>query len=131
MQGWIALLTQRLYGALILGVAVLAWDAVQSNIVWLAVAVGSYFVTTLAGLIKYGKVPSYHTRAAKNSQAVVLLAGITLGLGLAVWPLYLAVIAVTLTNLEATLLTLVLPKWQADVPSLWKVLSERNQPDKN
>ncbi len=120
-----------LYGALIIGVAVLAWDVVQAHIVWFAVAVGSYFVTTLAGLIKYGKVPSYHTRAAKNSQAVVLLAGITLGLGLAVWPLYLAVIAVTLTNLEATLLTLVLPKWQADVPSLWKVLSERNQPDKN
>lgn len=115
-----------LYGALILGVAVLAWDVVQANLVWMVVAVSSYFVTTIAGLIKYGKVPSYHTRAAKNSQAVVLLAGITLGLGIAVWPLYLAAIAVTLTNIEATLLTFVLPKWQADVSSLWKVLRSQD-----
>ncbi len=114
-----------LYGALILGVCVLVWDVVRPDFAWIAVALGSYVVTTVAGLIKYRRVPSYHTRAAKNSQGVVLLAGITLGLGIAVWPLYVAAIAVTLTNIEATLLTIVLPEWRADVSSLWKVLRDR------
>lgn len=114
-----------LYGALLIGVAWLNWGDVVANFAWIAVAIGSYFVTTIAGLTKYRRVPSYHTWAAKKSQAVVLLAGIALGLELAVWPIYLASIAVTLTNLEATLLTILLPNWRADVASIWLVLRER------
>lgn len=108
-----------LYTALLVGTAILCWDAFQAEYVWVAVAVGSYFLTTLTGLIKYHRIPSYHTWAAKKSQALVLLAGVALVLGWAVWPLRLAALAVTITNIEATLMTLVLPRWHADVPSLW------------
>ncbi len=114
-----------LYTALVLGVLWLCKDVLQNELGWIVVAVSSYVVTTGAGLIKYGRVPSYHTWAAKKSQAVVLIAGILLVLELLVWPTRVAALAVTLTNLEATLLTLVLPTWQADVSSLWKVLRDR------
>ncbi len=114
-----------LYTALVLGVLLLCWEALRAELGWITVAVGSYVITTGAGLIKYRRVPSYHTFAAKKSQGIVLLAGVLLVLGISVWPTRLAALAVTLTNIEATLLTLVLPSWQADVSSLWKVLRER------
>jgi cardiolipin synthase (CMP-forming) len=116
-----------LYASLLCGVLMLCDETLRSELVWIAVAVGSYVVTTGAGLIKYRKVPSYHTFAAKKSQGIVLLAGIFLVLELSVWPTRIAALAVTLTNLEATLLTIVLPTWQADVSSLWKVLRERSK----
>lgn len=114
-----------LYAALLLGSAILAYDRLMAEWLWLSLAVGSYFLTTLAGLLKYRRVPSYHTWAAKHSQGLVLLAGITVVLDISIWPLRIAAIAVLLTNLEATLLTVVLPQWRADVPSLWYVLRER------
>jgi CDP-diacylglycerol--glycerol-3-phosphate 3-phosphatidyltransferase len=36
-----------------------------------------------------------------------------------VWFLRLALVAVTVTNLEMLAITFVLPQWQADVPSLY------------
>ncbi len=116
-----------LYACLILGTAFLAWDDLLAEWPWLTVAVGSYTLTTLAGLIKYGKVPSYHTFGAKKTQGLVLLAGVSLVLEWSAWPLRVAAIAATLTNLEATLLTWILPTWQADVSSLWKVLRDRRR----
>lgn len=116
-----------LYTALLVGVAILSWETMRAEYLWLAVAVGSYFLTTLTGLIKYHRVPSYHTWAAKKSQGLVLLAGVAIVLAWAVWPLRIAALAVTLTNIEATLMTLVLPRWRADVPSLWTAL--RRLPD--
>ncbi len=113
-----------LYAALLIGCAILCRTLLVAQWPWLAVALGSYALTTAAGVIKYRRVPSYHTWAAKHSQFVVLLAGIALVLEVSVWPLRIATIAVTLTNLEATLLTVVLPQWRADVPSLWHVLRE-------
>jgi len=107
-----------LYSALLAGTAILCWEAVRAEYLWLAAAVGSYFLTTVTGLVKYHRIPSYHTWAAKKSQGLVLLAGVAIVLGWAVWPLRLAALAVTLTNIEATLMTLVLPSWRADVSSL-------------
>ncbi len=107
-----------LYAALLAGTAILCWETFRAEYLWLGIAVGSYFMTTLAGLIKYHRVPSYHTWAAKKSQGLVLLAGMAIILGWAVWPLRLAALAVTLTNIEATLMTWALPTWRADVPSL-------------
>lgn len=119
-----------LYSALLIGSAVLCWSEVVAEAGWLAPAIGSYFLTTLAGLVKYRRVPSYHTWAAKKSQGLVLLAGVALVLGWAVWPVRVASVAVIATNIEATLLTVMLPTWQADVSSLWKVLRRKNSPDR-
>ena len=97
-----------LYAALLLGCAILCRAQLVAEWPWLALALGSYVLTTVAGGIKYRRVPSYHTWAAKRSQFLVLVAGIALVLATNVWPLRIASIAVTLTNLEATLLTVVL-----------------------
>lgn len=115
-----------LYGALLLGTAILCRDIWWSELAWIAAAFGSYVLTTAAGLLKYGRVPSYHTWAAKKSQAFVLVAGVALVLWGSVWPLRVAAVVAILTNIEATLLTCILPTWRADVSSLWKVLRDRD-----
>lgn len=116
-----------LYGALLLGSILLCDEDIQQEWAWISAALGAYFVSTIAGLIKYRRVPSYHTFAAKKSQSIVLLASVLLVLEISVWPMRLAAAAVFLTNLETTLLTIVLPKWQADVPSLWTVARRKSK----
>ncbi len=117
-----------LYGALLFGLLWLKWDVLSHELVWLIVGVLSYFLTTGAGLWKYGRIPSYHTYGAKISQWIVLVAAICILLDYSVWPLRLAMLAGTLTNLEATAITCVLPEWRADVLTLLHVLPKRKGP---
>ncbi len=114
-----------LYVGLLGGMIMLCWDSIQHEWIWLAVGLGSYAVTTGAGLWKYGRVPSYHTYGAKFTQWLALIAGVCFVLDWAVWPLRLTMISVTLTNLEATLITCVLKEWQADVLTLFHVWPNR------
>lgn len=116
-----------LYGALLIGILLLSFDTLKTEWLWILVAVLSYLLTSGVGLIKFGKIPSYHTQAAKKSQFVVLIAGIALVLGLSVWPLRIAAIAGIYTNLEATIMTCILPRWYADVPSLRYVLRHKSE----
>lgn len=120
-----------LYAALIGGALILSWDQLQHELIWLAVGIGSYLLTSGAGLWKYGRVPAYHTYGAKMTQWVALVAGICLVLNWSVWPFRFAVIAVTLTNLEATTITCVLKEWRADVLTLFHVWPVDKHLDEN
>ncbi len=107
-----------LYGALLIGFLCLKFDVILSEWPWVAVALFSYVVTCAAGYWKFGKIPSYHTRGAKLSQWIVLLGALSAVMEWSNWPFRLAALAVTLTNIEATAITYVLPQWRADVLSL-------------
>ena len=78
-------------------------------------------ISTVAGLCKYRRWPSYHTRAAKTSWFLILVGAVCLLGEWTLWPLRVALAAVTLTNLEALLITIVLPTWRADVGSIFRV----------
>ncbi len=117
-----------LYGALLFGLLWLRWDVLRHELVWLVVGVLSYFLTTLAGLWKYGRIPSYHTYGAKISQWIVLVAAICILLDYSVWPFRFAMLGGTLTNLEATAITWYLPEWRADVLTLLHLLPKKNEP---
>ena len=114
-----------MYGALFLGTWLLLPDLVWRELVWLLVAGASYLLTTGAGLLKFGKAPSYHTYGAKLSWLLICIGVFSAYAGWANWPLRLALVAVTLTNLEATAITCVLPQWRADVLSLPAALKLR------
>ncbi len=111
-----------LYGALLLGSGVLCWPTISHELWWLAAPIASFAASVIAGFVKFGKAPSYHTLAAKRSQPLVLIAAILLLLFNWVWPMRIACLAVTFTNLEALALTLVLQQWQADIPSFRSVV---------
>jgi cardiolipin synthase len=116
-----------LYACLLVGSLILKWDVLQHEVVWIGVGLASYGLTTGYGLWKYGRIPSYHTYGAKTTQWLVLIGAVSMLLDISVWPLRVAVVAGTLTNLEATAMTYYLPAWTADVLSVWHVKEAMNR----
>jgi cardiolipin synthase len=119
-----------MYAALLFGTVWLKWDFVIREWPWIVAALCSYVVTTSAGLLKYGRVPSYHTRGAKTCWLLNGIAMITVFSDGPAWPFRLAMSAAVLTNLEATAMTVLLPQWHADVPSLWHARNLRRAQSK-
>ncbi len=114
-----------LYAGLIGGSLLLCWETLRPEWIWLVIGLGSYALTTGVGLWKFGRVPSYHTYGAKASNWLALIAGASLVMGWSIWPMRVAIIAVTLTNLETTAMTCVLKEWRADVLSLFHIWPEK------
>jgi len=107
-----------LYGSLLFGMIWLRWDVLQHEAVWWIMGLCSYALTTGAGLWKYGRIPSYHTRGAKITQWLILFGAVSLLLDFSTWPFRIAMLAGIITNLEATAITWILSKWRADVLSV-------------
>ena len=119
-----------LYCALLFGMLWLRWDVLKQEMVWWIVGLLSYVLTTVAGLLKYGRVPSYHTYGAKISNWLVLVGAVCLLLDYSVWPFRIAMLGGTLTNLEATAITWYLPEWRADVLTLLHVYPQEKVPNR-
>jgi len=107
-----------LYCSLLFGMIWLRWDVLRLEAGWWVAGLGSYVLTTSAGLWKYRRIPSYHTRAAKITQWLILLGAVSLLMDFSIWPFRLAMLAGTLTNFEATVITWILAEWHADVLTL-------------
>ncbi|MEX2468186.1 MAG: CDP-alcohol phosphatidyltransferase family protein [Pseudohongiellaceae bacterium] len=114
-----------LYAALAFGLLWMYGATLSAELPWIAVALGSYGLSTMAGLIKYRRWPSYHTRAAKTSWFLTLVAVICLFMDWSLIPAYIAVVAVILTNLEALAITKISPVWRADVTSVFHAWKQR------
>ena len=108
-----------LYAALLFGVVTMYGASLQFELIWINAAVLTYFISIAAGFWKYKRWPSYHTRAAKTSWFLVFIAVIALFNDWALWPLRVAAVAVTITNIEALLITIISPAWRADVTSVY------------
>lgn len=116
-----------MYLALLVGLWYLKLDFVKDEAVWILVLGASFCLTSLTGLIKYHRLPSYHTQMAKFSWFLTTVAVIVLFSGGPIWPVRVAMGAVVLTNLEATVITLILPEWRAGVLSIYHALRWRRQ----
>ena len=115
-----------LYATLIFGIVVIYNDILREESTWVLLALGSYLASTLAGFWKYQRWPSYHTRAAKTSWLLTAVAVIALFSEWSIWPLRIAALAVTLTNLEALTITAISPQWRADVTSIYHAWRDNN-----
>ncbi len=117
-----------LYTALVLGVVILYGSVLADEAVWIAPALSTYVASTLAGMIRYRRWPSYHTRAAKTSWLLTAVAVVALFVDWSLWPLRIAALAVTLTNLEALAITAISPTWRSDVISVYHAFRDyRNE----
>lgn len=108
-----------LFVALLYGLLAMYRDVLLQDLPLVITAVGGYLASTAAGFWKYGRWPSYHTRAAKTCWFFSTVAVIALFLDYASWPLTVALVAITLTNIEAIVITAISPQWQANVPSVY------------
>jgi phosphatidylglycerophosphate synthase len=100
----------------------LLWpEIVKRELIYLMIVCVSYSVSLIISLIKFGRLPAYHTRAAKIS---AILFGITVFLLLLydiALPFRIASVLQILVALEIVLITLRLPQWHDNVPSLWRL----------
>jgi CDP-diacylglycerol---glycerol-3-phosphate 3-phosphatidyltransferase len=97
-------------------------EIVLSKILFVVIALVSYFFPILIGLIKFGKLPSYHTWAGKAAAifmtvAVFLMVKMNLSLPFRAAALYQSLVA-----LESTLITLSLSAPQSNVKSFFHVI---------
>lgn len=111
-----------MYAALLFGAGWMFGTTLLGESLLIGAVVVSYAGSCLASVVKFRRLPSYHTRGAKISGFLILLAVIALFLAWSIWPLRIAAFFVTLTNLEATLITLALSERRDDVPTLYHAL---------
>jgi phosphatidylglycerophosphate synthase len=114
-----------LYAALLFGLVTMYGDTLQSELVWIGAALCTYLISTAVGFWKYRRWPSYHTRAAKISWFLTAVAVIAIFSDYSLWPVRVAAVAVTLTNIEALLITIISPAWCADVTSIFHAWRDR------
>lgn len=111
-----------MYGAVALSCWWLEGEAVQRQMIWFVGVAATWGVSGLVSVVRFGRMPSYHTRAAKLSWlvvAVVAVAWIATGDARGVpWALALVIA----TNLEAVAIGFALPEWRADVSSILEVV---------
>lgn len=92
---------------------------------WLAAVAASYAASGLVSLVKFGRWPSYHTRIAKLVWPVVIAAVIATLWDWSLWPLRVAAGIVTLGNLEAIAITVLLPFADQNVPTVFAAWRQR------
>jgi len=114
-----------LYTALFSGSLILHWSALSREVWWAVPAICSYVISVSYALMKFGSWPSYHTRLAKTSWLLVLIGAVCFLSEWSIWPLKFAMVAVTITNIEAAVLTFLLPEWRSDIASIVTVVGPK------
>ena len=108
-----------LYAALLIGAFMLYGPTLRAEVFWFLAPLATYLISTAAGFWKYGRWPSYHTRAAKTCWFLIMVGTVGLFTDWSLWPLRFALAVTALTNVEALGITLISPVWRADVTSIY------------
>lgn len=107
-----------LFGALLVGGVILEHEFLLGNWPWIAAAPASYAASVVVSWLRFGRLPSYHTRIAKLSSYLVIFGAVLVIADVTPWLFRVAMLSVAIGNLEAIGITLALPKPRADVLSL-------------
>jgi CDP-diacylglycerol--glycerol-3-phosphate 3-phosphatidyltransferase len=114
-----------LCGCVPLGIWWLWPDVVRREAVFVAMILASYAVPTLAALIRYRRLPSYHTYLAKFAACIMGPSALILLLGGSALPFHVAVLVAVIEALEETAITAVLPTWTGNVTGIRHALAIR------
>jgi CDP-diacylglycerol--glycerol-3-phosphate 3-phosphatidyltransferase len=114
-----------MYGALLFGCVWFRSEALVAERMWIVAALSTYFVSCILALVKFHRLPSHHTYSAKVSAVATVVAALALLSDWAIWPLRVAMVAVSCANLESATITLLSDQWKADVPTIWHALRDR------
>lgn len=102
-------------------------EVLREEVVAIIVALCFYAAAQGAGLLKFGRLPSYHTWAAKAAATLAAAAFVVIFAGGPGWTLRVLSPIVALACAEEFIITLVLREWRADIPSLWHALRWRRE----
>jgi CDP-diacylglycerol--glycerol-3-phosphate 3-phosphatidyltransferase len=97
-------------------------DVILAELPFVALALASFVLPTLIGLMKFKRFTSYHTYGAKFSAVVMGVAMLLLFTGQTPWPFRIGAAIFALAEIEEIAITAVLSEWTSDVRSLWHAL---------
>jgi len=97
-------------------------EILRAERVAIAIAVCAYLAPLGVGWLRFGRLTSYHTWAAKGTAVWMGMALFVLFAGGPAWPFHLGVALLVLECAEEIAISCVLPAWQSDVPTLWHAL---------
>jgi CDP-diacylglycerol--glycerol-3-phosphate 3-phosphatidyltransferase len=115
------------YLAVLFALGRLKSELLLAELAWIAPAVVTYLLSCLVGWIKFRRIPTYHTRAAKTGWLLVGLVVLAVFARNWHWPIRALGIWVFLVNVEAMLISLVLPESLVDVSSLYQAWVARRR----
>ncbi len=107
-----------MYAVFLFAVSWLRAETLRAEMLWVIAAAVCFVVAVGAAWIKFGSFPSYHTRSAKTTWFLMVLAAIALFLDWSVWPLRIAAVGAVAANLESIAITATLSRPHTDVISL-------------
>lgn len=81
----------------------------------------TYLLPPAIGLLKFGRLTSYHTWSAKAVAVVMSLAVFALLIADLAWPFHVAAVLLCLSAVEEIAITLRLPELRSNVRSYWHV----------
>jgi CDP-diacylglycerol--glycerol-3-phosphate 3-phosphatidyltransferase len=100
-------------------------EVIRREAGFVVVATIAYVAPVALGCLRFGRLTSYHTLGAKVSGVLMSVAVPALFACDVAWPFHLATAVFALAEVEEMAITLVLPRWRSDVPSLVHALRLR------
>jgi len=106
--------------------AICAWiiwpEIAKREILYFALILFSFLLPVWVGLIKFGRLTSYHTWSVKLAVFITFIAYVALFSGFANWPIKLASLLCLYAGIEEILITLVMHHERTDIRSIWSAL---------
>ena len=97
-------------------------DIVRQEYTFIIAVVVFYVVPASHGLLKYGRLTSYHTWGSKLSNVLLSICIYIMALGGPTWPFRVVVPIMILAGIEEIFMTGILRQWQTNIPSLWHAM---------
>lgn len=96
-------------------------EMIMQEIIYIIFVMIAFFVPMIAGILKFGRMPSYHTWLAKTSTMFISIA--TMIWFIWEYPLLfrIAVLIQLLVMLEYIAITIRLKTWRGNIPSFWHI----------
>jgi CDP-diacylglycerol--glycerol-3-phosphate 3-phosphatidyltransferase len=93
-------------------------EIVLRELIFVVIAVVSFVLPSVIGLVKFRRFTSYHTWGAKLSAVLMGVSMLLLFTGGSAWPFRVSTVIFALAELEEIAITMVLREWHADVRSI-------------
>ena len=111
--------------AIYLTVPLCAWwlwpEILKKEAIYVFIVIGAYVIPIIAGLIKFRRLPSYHTWGAKIAAVIMSSAVLIMFLTRITWPFRCAAVVQAIVACEEVFITTQLSELRGNVQSFWHV----------
>lgn len=98
----------------------LLWpDLIKQDFAYIIIVLLAFIIPMVAGFIKFGRMPSYHTWLAKSTTILLSFTVLIWFATEIVWPFKISVYIQIVVMIEYLAITVFLKKWRGNIPTYW------------